>query len=380
MKSILGSLCVLLMLWPLSAFAQNDPDSGFTARRAAQMLDKAAISLGKSKDASDQISALTSVVKAYEEGLLALREGLRLVSLREQSLNAELLKKQDRTARLLGVLQSIGQSPASVLLLHPSGAESTVRSAMLVSSITPALQAEAEALKNQLTEARMLAGLQTDAISNLESGLTGAQLARTSLSQAVADRRVLPRAYSDDPVAMAILLESSTTLQGFAAGLSEIDKIRESTGLPNFELAQGQMPLPVTGRVLHGFNDKDAAGVKRPGWVVSAQSNALVQAPWPATIRYLGPLLDYGNVIVLEPAPAFLMVIAGMNQVYGEVGEFVAQGAPIGLMPSSGETDDEFLQAAVSGSSVTPTQTLYIELRQGDEAVDPAKWFKRTKE
>lgn len=380
MKSILGSLCVLLMLWPLSAFAQNDPDSGFTARRAAQMLDKAAISLGKAKDASDQISALTSVVKAYEEGLLALREGLRLVSLREQSLNAELLKKQDRTARFLGVLQSIGQSPASVLLLHPSGAESTVRSAMLVSSITPALQAEAEALKNQLTEARMLADLQIDAISNLESGLTGAQLARTSLSQAVADRRVLPRAYSDDPVAMAILLESSTTLQGFAAGLSEIDKIRESTGLPNFELAQGQMPLPVTGRVLHGFNDKDAAGVKRPGWVVSAQSNALVQAPWPATIRYLGPLLDYGNVIVLEPAPAFLMVIAGMNQVYGEVGEIVAQGAPIGLMPSSGETDDEFLQAAVSGSSVTPKQTLYIELRQGDEAVDPAKWFKRTKE
>jgi len=378
MKTVLVSL--MFLIWPIIGQAQSDPDSGFTARRAAQMLDKAAVNLSKAQDADDQIAALTSVVKAYEEGLLALREGLRLVSLREQSLKLDLVAKQDRTARLLGVLQSIGQSPEATLLLHPSGAEATVRSAMLVSSITPALLAEAAILKGQLNEAMMLAALQSDAIGNLETGLTGAQLARTSLSQAVADRRVLPRAFANDPVGMAILLDSSSTLQGFAAGLSQIDKIRESTGLPNFELAQGQMPLPVAGQLVRGFDEKDAAGVKRPGWVLSAQANALVQAPWPATIRYLGPLLDYGNVIVLEPAPAFLMVIAGMNQVYGEVGEIIAQGAPIGLMPAKGETDDEFLQAAVSGSSVTQTETLYIELRQGDAAVDPAKWFKRTKE
>jgi septal ring factor EnvC (AmiA/AmiB activator) len=55
------------------------------------------------------------------------------------------------------------------------------------------------------------------------------------------------------------------------------------------------------GTILRQFNEADAAGVARPGVVLATHPNALVTTPWPASVRYAGPLLDYGNVIILEP-------------------------------------------------------------------------------
>jgi septal ring factor EnvC (AmiA/AmiB activator) len=61
------------------------------------------------------------------------------------------------------------------------------------------------------------------------------------------------------------------------------------------------LPLPVLGTVLRRFDEADAAGVARPGPGAATRPNALATTPWPASVRYAGPLLDYGNVIILEP-------------------------------------------------------------------------------
>ena len=53
--------------------------------------------------------------------------------------------------------------------------------------------------------------------------------------------------------------------------------------------------------MLRGMNEADAAGIKRPGIILATRPGALVNAPTAATIRYVGPLLDYGNVMILEP-------------------------------------------------------------------------------
>jgi len=99
----------------------------------------------------------------------------------------------------------------------------------------------------------------------------------------------------------------------------------------------------------------------------------------------LGPLLDYGNVIVLEPGDGYLLVLAGLDSLYGEVGEVIAAGAPLGLM--GGGTDDaggdvgggtEFTAGGQYGSGAQGTETLYLELRQGAEPVDPMPWFAAT--
>ncbi len=102
---------------------------------------------------------------------------------------------------------------------------------------------------------------------------------------------------------------------------------------------------------------------------------ALVAAPWTATIRYRGPLLDYGNVMILEPGDGYLMVVGGLDVLYGEVGDVVAQGDPLGLMGGLGPVSEEFVTLPADVTGGRRTETLYLELRQGAALVDPMPWF-----
>ena len=124
----------------------------------------------------------------------------------------------------------------------------------------------------------------------------------------------------------------------------------------------------------------DATGTRRPGLTLATRAHALVLSPWPATIRYRGPLLDYGNVMILEPGGGYLLVLAGMDILYGEVGEVVAAGAPLGLMGGTEAASDDLFAAVEDDGGARETETLYLELRQGATPVDPAEWFAIRKE
>ena len=103
-------------------------------------------------------------------------------------------------------------------------------------------------------------------------------------------------------------------------------------------------------------------------------------APGPSTIRYAGPLLDYGNVMILEPEAGILMVLAGMEAMFGQVGQVVQPGAALGLMGGEVPNADTFLLNAESGAGSTQSESLYIEIRDGTTPTDPAPWFAATKE
>ena len=340
------------------------------AANASAALQASVQALEEAQGAKDRVSALTTTIRAYEEGLAALREALRQAELREEALTLQFQTKRDRIAQLLGVLSTIEAEPGPLLLMHPTGPLGTVRSGMMLADVTPALQSEAERLRRDLTELRDLRALQRAAGETLTKGLSVAQEARSALSQAMSDRTELPRRFTEDPEVLKGLLQSADTLEAFAAGLALDD-----TGNASFADAKGRLALPALGTMLLAPNETDARGVTRPGLTLATRPGALVTAPWPATIRYTGPLLDYGNVMILEPGGGYLLVLAGMDQVYGRVGEVVARGAALGLMGGTEGAGTEFLVASPQDSGVFDTETLYLELRQGADAVDPTDWF-----
>ncbi|HRK42948.1 MAG TPA: peptidoglycan DD-metalloendopeptidase family protein [Gemmobacter sp.] len=346
------------------------------AAEAAGNLQKAVAALDAARGGKDRIRALTQTITAYEQGLTALRESLRQASIREESLLLQFQAKRDRVAQLIGVLSQLESDPAPLLLLHPTGPLGTVRSGIMIADVTPGLQAEAEALRLQLQEVRDLRALQTAAGKTLAEGLRVAQAARTALSQAISDRTELPKRFTEDPEVLKGLLESADTLDAFAAGLALNDV--ESAGIEDFGFGHGKLALPVQGTILRRPDEADASGLRRPGMVLATRKQALVTAPWAGTIRYRGPLLDFGNVMILEPGPGYLLILAGMETVYGEVGEVVANGAPLGLMGGGEPGMEEFLVSAQDGGGARDTETLYVELRQGGEPIDPMPWFAET--
>ncbi len=365
---MIRALAFALMLTAQSAFAGVADD----AAQASADLQAAVVDLQAATQSKDRVAALTKTIKAYESGLGALREALRQAELREAELTLQLQAKRDRVAQLLGVLSRIEAEPGPLLLLHPAGPLGTVRAGMLLADVTPALQAEANQLKGQLTELAGLRSLQEQAGKTLGAGLQAAQEARSALSTAISERTELPRRFTEDPEVLRGLLESADTLEAFAAGLTLDD-----TGSRSFEEAKGKLELPVLGSLLLGPGETDAKGVTRPGLVLATRAGALVTSPWAATIRYRGPLLNYGNVMILEPGGGYLLVLAGLNQVYGEVGEVVALGAPLGLMGGTEAASADFASLA-NDTGARETETLYVELRQGAEPVNPMAWFAAT--
>ncbi len=368
------ALALSLALLASPALPQGDPAT--LARAAAGQLEAAQQALAASDRARDRVKALTQTIRAYENGLVALRAALRRASIREATLTRAFESKRDEVSRLLGVLQSIETSPAPLLMLHPAGPIGTARSGMIVSDITPALQREAEKLRAELQEIALLRALQETAAETLETGLSGAQDARTELSLAISNRTDLPRRYLADPEALNALVKGSETLQAFAKGLADLpEAAQDLPDLPDFTTARGALPLPVQGTVLRRPGEADAAGIRRPGLVIATPPRALVTTPWSATIRYRGPLLDYGNVMVLEPSDVYLIVLAGLAEVYGEVGEVLPAGAPVGLMGGNAPDANTILARATEGGGEDRPETLYMELREGDDPVDPAIWF-----
>ena len=345
------------------------------AAEASADLQAAVAAMEEAESARDRVAALTQTIRAYEDGLAALREALRQASLRETELSLRFNAERDRIARLVGVLGRLEAEPGPLLLLHPTGPVGTVRSGMMMADVTPALQAEADRLRGELQEMRDLRALQEAAGETLARGLGAAQEARTALSQAISDRTELPRRFTEDPEVLRGLLDSADTLEAFASGLAPDDADAE-----DFASAQGRLPWPVMGTILRRAGEADAAGVRRPGLTLATRPRALVTAPWPATIRYRGPLLDYGNVMIVEPGGGYLLVLAGLGTVYGEVGEVVAQGAPLGLMGGPEPELADMLAASEDGGGARDTETLYLELRQGAEAVDPEPWFAEGRE
>ena len=368
-------LCLIAALL-LPAALQAQSPAAVQAREAAAALEAASQMLDEADSARDRVRALTQTIKAFEKGLGAMRDGLRQAAINESRLTARLQARETEVADLLAVLQSMDGAASPVTFLHPDGPLGTARAGMLLAELTPALNAKADALRQDLEDVQLLRALQEDAAQRLQDGLNQVQTARTALNQAMANRTDLPRRFTADPVRTGILIASTETLDGFASGLSEIVTEEIEPAPATIDGQIGDLPLPVQGLILRRAGEADAAGVTRPGILVAARPGAIVTTPAAATIRYAGPLLDFGQVIMLEPQAETLLVLAGLEVVYGEAGQVIAAGTPVGLMDGALAAMGDELSPLREGTGTERSETLYIEVREANRPRDPETWFR----
>lgn len=365
---------VVVSLWgTIPALAQSDLEA--QAKEAQIALEHAWDQLERSKTAKDRISALTAAILSFEQSLGLARDSLRQISVLEARATQNLSVEEEAYAELIGVLLSIDKSPIQAELLHPNGPMATARGGMLISDLLPALEEKVQSLRRDLDAARYLADLQSQVSLDLQAGLVALQETRAALGRAIADRDDLPKRFVEDPAQTAILLAAADTLDIFADGLSMIAFNEAEGSLPDITTRKGTLPLPVQGKVIRYFNEADAAGIKRPGIVIATTNNALVRTPTAATIRYRGPLLDYGLVSILEPQKDILYILAGLSTVYGDIGEVLPAGSPVGLMGTSENIDKKNLIETINDDGGLRGETIYIEVRVNKAAENPLVWF-----
>ena len=344
-----------------AGFAAADPAE--RAMAAARALEQATAAMQAATGGRDQIAALSQTIQAYEDGLVALREGLRDAQLRETALARSFEQQGEDVSRLLAVLLATGQVSPELALLHPEGAVATARAGLLLAEVAPELSRKVAVLRRDLDDLRALRRARQYGLLALEQGLETAQAARVELSAAIAARGPLPRRMVDDPDRLALLANDAASLDEFAQELAANPLTGTDAPVGALMAAVGTLPLPARATVLRGFQEPDAAGIARPGLILATTPQALVTAPWSGTVRYAGPLAGQGQVVILEPSEDMLMVMAGLGTLMVQNGEILSAGAPLGTMPST---------PADAGQR---RETLYFEFRQGGNPIDPAPWF-----
>jgi septal ring factor EnvC (AmiA/AmiB activator) len=373
-KTIISLIAMLCFFYSSSVIAQSS--KALETIFAIEALDLATADLKNAKNAKKRIKSLSQAIQSYEETLAILRISVRELTLQQSQFQNILDQDENEVMQLLGVLATVQKAPIAGQMLHPNGPLATARSGMIISDIIPILQKNVDQLRDRAMVLQQLSETQFKAQNSLQTGLVELQTAHSNLGRAIANREDLPKRFVADPEKLEILIKASRDLETFAASVQSIALNEPSVSLPSVRDRKGNLNLPVRGKVLRKFNEADSSGIKRTGIILATDPKAIVISPTAATIRYLGPLLDYGNVAILEPQNGLLFVFAGMDTLYGEIGQVIPALSPIGLMPAHSNEIDKIFKTQANIYSGKLSETLYVEVRSGSEPENPLHWFK----
>jgi septal ring factor EnvC (AmiA/AmiB activator) len=141
------------------------------------------------------------------------------------------------------------------------------------------------------------------------------------------------------------------------------------TAAAPFSALQGQIALPVTGRIKRRFGADDGNGAVMLGDMLATQSGAIVTAPADGNVLYAGPFRSYGQLLILNAGDGYHVVLAGMSRISVVTGQSVLAGEPVGAM---GEARVASTSVSKNGNA---TPELYVEFRKDGKPVDPAPWW-----
>jgi murein hydrolase activator len=127
---------------------------------------------------------------------------------------------------------------------------------------------------------------------------------------------------------------------------------------------RGTLPWPADGKVVSFFGRQKHPTfntyVQRKGIEIRTAEGSLIHAVMAGSVVYADWLKGYGLVIILDHANGFFSLYAHASKILAKAGEQVVEGQPIG------ETGD---------TGMIGENTLYFELREGAEPVDPLHWL-----
>lgn len=378
-----GIAAAILALGVLAAWpGQSLASAGFDAiDRARSLLAQAEQALESARDRGARRAAIGLAVEAHEAALVALRSGLRSLASEDRDLVDALGDERERMAAILGALQSLARAPRSALFAHPKGALAAARTAAMIGEMTPRLQAEMAEIGRRLDALRSLRLGQEIARAEARGTLAALQALRAESNRLRSDRAARRRSDRETREALALQAEEAR------ARARDLDQLAETlrasltaqTAVP-FSEQRGRLVPPVIGRVSGRFGGVDPWGRTGQGLSFTAPAYAEVRAPAAGTVRYAGPLIDYGEVVILEPEGEWLIVLAGLANIDRRVGETVLAGERIGDLGGPLPSSEEFLLEASGSVPKIDTSDLYVELRRAGTALDPAPWFESTGE
>lgn len=339
-------------------------------------------------------------VRLAEIEVADVEERLSALIVQELEVRGRLDGSNAEIANVLAALERISLNPPPALIVDPDDALGSARSAILIAAIVPQLRAKADAVTadlKALTDIKAQALAEEATLKANYAVLEEEQLRIATLiaarKQGIEARTTELAAEEEEALALA---ERATTLKELIDSLSAranavttatdpvdpdapvltaaqiqtafANTARTEPAIP-FGAAKGYLTMPANGVNVLDYGAGDGFGGISQGLSVVTRAEAQVVAPADGWVLYKGPYLNYGQIVILNTGQNYTALLAGLETVSVDIGQFVQMGMPIGTMGS------RTIGRSVTTNAGAAQPTLYIELRQNNEPVDPTGWW-----
>ncbi|MDY6992015.1 MAG: peptidoglycan DD-metalloendopeptidase family protein [Pseudomonadota bacterium] len=130
-----------------------------------------------------------------------------------------------------------------------------------------------------------------------------------------------------------------------------------------FAQLKGQLPLPVDGKVLNGFNTSLIGHLKWQGILIAAKQGDKVHSVAPGRVAFAQWFRNLGLLIIIDHGHGYMSLYAHNQSLYTKTGLWVDTYETI---------------ASVGNSGGRHTHALYFEIRYQGVPIDPQKWLVQT--
>ncbi|MBL8572704.1 MAG: peptidoglycan DD-metalloendopeptidase family protein [Hyphomicrobiaceae bacterium] len=376
-------------------------------------------------------SQLRTEIDTLEKDRIRLAEKMLATAGRIQKLEADIARTETRVGaieeragrirdslaarkavlgQVLAALQRMGRKPPPAVAVRPEDALTAVRSAILLGAVLPELRAEAERLATDLGELVRLkqqAAAERDAfradVTALVEERGRLQLLQDERKTARADQQ---KKLDEERQRSAELATRATSLKDLIGRLeTEVDGARRAAEAarraeeaargrealdpkqrlaalsdpgrlqPAVEFAsrRGELTRPVAGALARSFGEGDGFGGTNKGIMINTRPGAQVTSPADGWVVYSGPFRSYGQLLIINAGGGYHLVLAGMDRIDAELGQFVLAGEPVGVMGAR-------RIASIASDGGNTQSVLYVEFRKDGVSIDPGPWWTQTQD
>ncbi|MCG2630011.1 peptidoglycan DD-metalloendopeptidase family protein [Bradyrhizobium sp. WYCCWR 13023] len=388
-----------------------------SAEEAQAKLKAEIASLGQDRtQLNQQLIDTAANVRTVETKIDEAEARLKTLNGREQQARASLDSRRADIVEVLAALQRAGRRTPPALLVRPEDALQSLRTAILLGAVVPELRGRAEKIASELGELVALRKNIAAERDQLASDRDNIRSDQTRLAALVDERQRQQASREKDLDAensRAITLSKQVgDLQGLIAKMEQDlqsaakaaekaaeaakqaeakeakeakaaaanaaanakpgpaifkDRSRTSPAIL-FASAKGLLPLPVNGNKIRDFGGSDGVGGVQKGISLATKPGSQVTTPCDGWVVYAGPFRSYGQLLILNAGGGYHVLIAGMERISVNIGQFVLTGEPVATMGSTSQV------ASILATNASQP-VLYVEFRKDGTPIDPGPWW-----
>jgi murein hydrolase activator len=351
-------------------------------------------------------------IRANEERIAATEIRLRELDGSEADIRRSFESRRAVIAEVLAALQRIGRRPPPAVFAGAQDAVESVRTALSLGAVLPQMRGEADRLMSDLSELARVKKEKAAERSELADRLVELAETQKGMAALVEERQKrqveIEQALGTERQRVLALSRQADNLKDLIGKLEQgldgsgrparaatrpgddlkspvdprpgLAALRDPARLGpaiSFVSAKGKLSLPANGVRIREFGASDGTGGSEKGISIASRPGAQVTAPSDGWVVYAAPYRSYGQLLILNVGGGYHILLAGMERITVDLGQFVLTGEPVAVMGSG--TQVASFSAAGSSSLIGSSQpVLYVEFRKDGTPVDSSPWWAAT--